>query len=105
MKKVLKTLLLVGLGVTYFCNLFFMFTYRPLEILIANMIVWALIFVIPGIIKFIDCLNELDCSSCSFYRNKNSIRNNPFYEYSYIDKEKFVKEKKKRLIQDSQVLK
>lgn len=51
------------------------------------------------------CLNELDCSSCSFYRNKSSIKDNPFYEYSYRDKEKFEKDKKKNLIKGNQILK
>ena len=58
MKEVLKILLLTGLGVMYFGNLFFMFVYKPLDILIANIIIWVLIFVIPGIIAFIDWLND-----------------------------------------------
>lgn len=58
MKEVLKLLLLVSLPTMYFGNLYLMFNYEPLTILMANIVVWVIIFAIPGIIAFIDWLND-----------------------------------------------
>lgn len=33
-------------------------------------------------------LNEIDCNNCRFYQKRSEIINNPFYGYSYKDKEK-----------------
>lgn len=57
-KELIKILIIVFLTVTYFANLFLMFVYNPLEILIVNLIIMAFVIVLPLMFKFIDWLND-----------------------------------------------
>ena len=36
--------------------------------------------------KKCNALCELNCDNCSFYRDKSTIKANPFYPYSYASK-------------------
>ena len=56
-KEILKTLLIIVITVCYFANLYLMFCYNPLEILIANFIIFGFIIIIILGFKFIDWLN------------------------------------------------
>ena len=58
MKIVIKVLLLTNLIVCYFVNLFCMFDAKPTEILIANIIVWLIMIIIPLGIAFAFWLND-----------------------------------------------
>ena len=58
MKPIIKYLLIANLIVCYFVNLFCMFDAKPLDILIANIIVWLLMIIIPLGIAFAFWLND-----------------------------------------------
>ena len=58
MKPIIKCLLIANLMVCYFVNLFGMFVAKPLEILIANIIAWLLMIIIPLGIAFAYWLNN-----------------------------------------------
>ena len=58
MKPIIKCLLIANLIVCYFVNLFCMFLDKPLEILIANIIAWLLMIIIPLGIAFAFWLND-----------------------------------------------
>lgn len=58
MKPIIKCLLIAILIVCYFINLICMFSVKPLEILIANIIIWLLMIMIPLGIAFAFWLND-----------------------------------------------
>lgn len=59
---------------------------------------------------FADCgdgchaLNEKECKGCSFYTPRCQIKDNPFYKYSWIDKDKMKNLTKKLLIKREQIM-
>lgn len=53
MKPIIKMFLIVNLIVCYFVNLICMFDAKPIDILIANIIVWLIIILIPLGIAFV----------------------------------------------------
>lgn len=58
MKIIIKVLFTANLIVCYFVNLICMFDTKPSEILIANVVVWLIIIMIPIGIAFVFWLND-----------------------------------------------
>lgn len=52
-----------------------------------------------------NALTEKACCNCKFYKHRSKIKNNPFYAYSYEDKERFIKDVKRRQIKPEQIMK
>ena len=50
-------------------------------------------------------LTERHCIDCKFYKTKREIVDNPFYEFSYRNKDKIKNIKKRYYIREEQVLK
>ena len=46
-----------------------------------------------------------NCMLCEFYCPRTKIKDNPFYEYSYVNKRKMEIEKERRRITDNLVMK
>lgn len=57
-KKTLKTILVIVITVCYFANLYLMFCFNQLEILVANIIIFGVVIIIILGFKFIDWLDE-----------------------------------------------
>lgn len=57
-KPIMRVLLLANLIVCYFVNLICMFMNKPFEILIANIVVWLIMIIIPLGIAFVFWLND-----------------------------------------------
>lgn len=51
-----------------------------------------------------NALTEIECEKCPFYKNRNKIKNNPFYAYSYDNKKKHKRDMEKTKIKKSQVI-
>lgn len=49
-------------------------------------------------------LNELDCTGCRFYKHKKEIKDNPFYKFSWKNKEQMKKIIKKNYITENQIM-
>lgn len=49
-------------------------------------------------------LTSKDCKFCKFYKNRVSIKNNPFYAYSYDDIKRLQRDIKKRKIKIKDVM-
>lgn len=56
-KEILKALIIIVITVCYFANLYLMFCYNPLEILIANIGMFGVLIILILVFKFIDWLN------------------------------------------------
>lgn len=50
-------------------------------------------------------LTEKQCNNCKFYKHKAKVKNNPFYEWSYKNKERFKNDKRSRKIPDEYIMK
>ena len=57
-KEILKTILIIVITVCYFANLYLMFCFNQLEILVANIIIFGVVIIIILGFKFIDWLDE-----------------------------------------------
>lgn len=51
-----------------------------------------------------NALIERQCNGCRFYKHREKIRNNPYYAYSFKNKEEHLKMMKKYKILDEQVV-
>ena len=49
-------------------------------------------------------LIKKQCEGCKFYKAKERVKNNPFYAFSYLDKERHKKDIEKYRIKKEQVL-
>jgi hypothetical protein len=50
-------------------------------------------------------LSKKECDGCKFYYPRKLIKDNPFYEYSYVNEAKMKYIKKLKLIRDENVMK
>ena len=50
-------------------------------------------------------LTEKKCDRCRFYFPRNLLRDNPFYEYSYVNIPKMKYLKKAKLIREEMIMK
>lgn len=58
MKELYKILIIISLITMYLLNFLFMFEFKPLDILIGNIVVWVLVLVLPLIAEFIEYLTD-----------------------------------------------
>lgn len=58
MKEITKILLMINIIVSYFMNLLFIFCYKPINILIANVCVWVILILIILGFKFVEWLDD-----------------------------------------------
>lgn len=49
-------------------------------------------------------LEDLSCEDCRFYKNRNEIKNNPYYAFSYKDKLKHKEDVKKMNIKKEAIV-
>lgn len=40
---------------------------------------------------YCNCLKEMSCSNCPFYKNKKEVKDNIFYEESFKNHEEYIK--------------
>lgn len=57
-KGILKIELIVTLIVSYFTTLLVIFCYKPMDILIANIMIWLLMIILNLGFKFVDWLDD-----------------------------------------------
>lgn len=51
-----------------------------------------------------NALTEKGCCNCKFYKHRSKIKNNPFYAYSYENKDRFMKDVKRYHIKQEQII-
>lgn len=51
-----------------------------------------------------NALKEIDCYKCKFFAKRSQIVNNPFYKYSYKNKDKWAEDVKKHKINIEEVV-
>ena len=51
-----------------------------------------------------NALAKKECKKCRFYKHRDKIKNNPYYAYSFKDKDKHRRVVEKYGIKDSQII-